>query len=251
MTEPVRLGVSPSAARDPLGRTLAAGLVSLTLALAVPITSLAAPVVGSIQEGPATQPDAQPDPQPDAQPDEVPDEAAIRSSLADGDLTTARELAVARSEADPSADNFALEAEVWLALGDFERAKAALNQAIAALPEDGDREALEQLREQIEASSRGAVVDEPESTHRERFDRERADRLAALEPPTPAPSEPTDTPAPRVPIVKKWYFWVTLGAIVGTAGAIVGVAISASVDERRTTAASREGVPAGGLTIRF
>lgn len=243
MTEPVRLGVSSTAARDPLGRSLCAGLVSLTLVLAAPATSLAAPVVGSTQEGPSAQ--------PNAEPSEVPEQAAIRSSLEAGDLTTARELAVARSKAEPNADNFALEAEVWLALGDYEQAKAALDRAIAELPEDADSEALEQLREQIEASSRGTVADEPESTHREQFDRERAERFAALEPSAPAPSEPVDTPTARVPIVKKWYFWVTLGAIVATAGAIVGVAISANVDERRTTALSRQARPAGGLTVRF
>lgn len=238
MTEPVLVE---------LGRSLCAGLVSLTLALALPATGVAAPAQGPTAEGPTA-----PETGSEA-PAEVPEQAAIRSALEAGDLTTARELAVARSEGQPSADNFALEAEVMLALGDYEQAKAALDRAIAALPEDaeGDRAALTQLRDDIEARSRGTRADEPESTHREQLDRERAERLAALAPKPTPPPEPIDEPKPREPIIKKWYFWVTLGAIVATAGAIVGVAVSSSIEERKGDAASRQGLPAGGMTIRF
>jgi uncharacterized membrane-anchored protein len=216
----------------------------VTLGFTLPVTSLAAPAQSPTPEGP-TAPAATAD---------VPEVAAVRSALEAGDLTTASELAVARSEAEPSAENFALEAEVALALGDYERAKAALDQAIAALPDGAtqDRAALTRMRDDIEASSRGTKADEPESSHRERLDRERAERLAALAPkPEPVP-EPVDVPKPPEPIVKKWYFWVTLGAIVATAGAIVGVAVASSVDERNADAASRQPpAPAGGLTIRF
>ncbi len=231
--------------REGLGRSLCAGLVSLTVALALPVTSHAAPARGPTPEGPAA-------PASEAAA-ELPDEAAIRSALEAGDLTAARELALARSDAEPSADNFALEAEVWLALGDYERAKAALDEAIAALPEGAkeDRAALTSLRDEIEAASRGAKPDEPESSHREQLDHDRVERLAALAPkPAPVP-EPVDEPKPPEPIVKKWYFWVTLGAIAATAGAIVGVAVASSIDERNSDSASRQPAPTGGLTIRF
>jgi len=213
-------------------------LVSLTLGLALPATSLAAPGQGPTAEGPAAE--SKPAP---------PAEAEVRSALEAGDLTSARELAVARRKAEPSVDNLTLEAEVWVALGDYERAKAALDQAIAAGPEPDA--ALVQLRDDLDLRSRGALADEPASTHRARLDRERADRLAALEP-VPPPSEAIDGPPPKVPIVKKWYFWVTLGAIVATAGAIVGVAVASGLEERRDRqAVGRQPAPAGGMTIRF
>lgn len=234
-----------------LGRSLCAGLVALTLGLALPVTVAAAPAQGPTPEGPAAPSSATEAPA-DQAPTEIPEPAAIRSALEAGDLTTARELAVARSQAQPDADSFALEAEVQLALGDYERAKLALDRAIAALPEDHEnRAALIEQRDELEARSRGARSDEPESTHREQIDRDRAERLAALAPKPPPPPEPIDQPKPREPIVKKWYFWVTLGAIVATAGAIVGVAVSSSVEERKGDAASRQGLPAGGMTIRF
>ncbi|HLT39082.1 MAG TPA: hypothetical protein VK034_22515 [Enhygromyxa sp.] len=234
-----------------LQRSLCAGLVSLTLALALPVTSFAAPAQGPAPEGPAA-PASDAAATGDAGGEDL-GPAAIRSALEAGDLTTARELAVARSEAEPTADSFALEAEVHLALGDYQRAKSALDRAIAALPEDAtqDRAALLEQREAIEARSRGARSDEPESTHREQLDRERAERLAALAPKSEPIAEPIDQPKPSVPITKKWYFWVTLGAIVATAGAIVGVAVASSVEERKGDAASRQGMPAGGMTIRF
>lgn len=215
----------------------------------MPVVVHAAPARGPTPEGPVA-------PTSEAAP--IPEQAAIRSALEAGELSSARELAVARSAAEPSAENLALEAEVHLALGDYERAKAALDRAITALPADDaqpDRAALEQLREEIEASSRGVRSEEPESTHREQLDRERAERVAALAPkPEPKP-EPVDQPKPRVPIIKKWYFWVTLGAIVGTAGAIIGVAVSSSVKPQEGTAVGRQPaespVGAGGLTLRF
>ena len=245
MTEPVlRSATNPVRPVRGLARSMCAGLVASTLGLTSALVH-AAPAQGPTAEGPAEPAAA-----------ELPDEAEIRAALDDGDLTRASELAAARSAADPSVDNLALEAEVWLALADYERAKAALDRAIAAVPETAadDRAALVALRDEVEAASRGTRADEPASTHREDLDQQRADRLAALAPkPAPAP-EPVDEPAPREPIVKKWYFWVTLGAIVATAGAIVGVAVASSIDERKGDAvggtAASQPAP-GGLTIRF
>jgi tetratricopeptide (TPR) repeat protein len=227
----------------PIGRSAWAGLLALSLALALPIPAIASPATGPTAEGPTTTAS------------EPASEAEIQSALEAGDLTSARELAVARANAEPTAHNFALAAEVWLALGDYEQATAALDQALARLdpgPEaDADRAALDRLRAEIETLARGTKPDEPASRHRTQIDRDRADRIAALTPkPEPIPA-PIDAPAPRQPITKKWYFWVTLGAIVATAGAIVGVAVASGVEERNSDAASRQPAPAGGVMIRF
>lgn len=184
---------------------------------------------------------------------EVSDEAAIRSALEDGDLTTARDMAVARTKADPTVENHVLEAQVWVALADYENAKRAYTAAREALPEnDTDRrQFIDDELAAIEEASRGTRADEPESTERERLDAERAERLAALAP-KPPPPVIADKPKP-VPITKKWYFWVTLGAITASAGAIIGIAVSSAVEERQGNAgtAARQAIPVGGVMLRF
>jgi tetratricopeptide (TPR) repeat protein len=229
---------------EPVSRLCSAVLIT-SLALGLPVQSFAAPAESPTAEGPS----------PATSSTEVPDAAAIRSALDDGDLTTARELAIVLADAEPNSDNLALEAEVWLALGNYEQAIRSLDRAIAALPADTtaseDLGGLEQRRDAIAELARGTQADEPESTHREQLDRARADRIAALTPKPELVPEPVDEPKPREPIIKKWYFWVTLGAIAATAGAIVGVAVAGSVDERSTDAASRQPSPPGGLTIQF
>jgi hypothetical protein len=222
--------------------------VALTLAWVWPTSVRAAPPDQPPQvENPA------PTTEREAPASDIPDEAAIRSALADGDLTTARELAVARSAADPSVENLVLEAQVWAALGDYENASRAYAAASKALPEDAgdERESIDGERATLEAASRGTRPDEPESTERERIDAERAERLAALAP-KPPPPPIVDKPKP-VPITKKWYFWLTLGAIAASAGAIVGIAVASAVEEKRdnTATAGRQPIPVGGLMLRF
>jgi hypothetical protein len=242
MTEPVRQSPIESLARRVCATTLA-----LTLACLSPLTVRAAPPEAS--PAPTAEPAA-----PTSDAAEAPDEAAIRSALQAGDLTTARELAVARSEADPSADNLVLEAQVWVALGDYENARRAYAAARDALPEGAleERELIDAEIAALEDASRGTRADEPVSTERERIDAARAERLAALAP-KPPPPQIVDKPKP-VPITKKWYFWVTLGAIAASAGAIVGLAVSSAVEERRDnagTAAARQPIPVGGMMLRF
>lgn len=233
MTEPVR-----QSSLESLSRRVCATLLAVSLASLSPLGVWAAPP----EEAPAT----------DEAPAEVPDEAAIQAALADGDLTTARDMAVARSAAEPSADNLVLEARVWTALGDYEQAKRAYGSARDALPEGAveQRESIEAELQALEDQSRGTRADEPVSTQRERLDAERAERLAAL---SAKPPPPTITDAAKpVPITKKWYFWVTLGAIAASAGAIVGLAVSSAVEERRDTGtAARQPIPVGGVTLRF
>lgn len=251
MTEPVRDPLPTHTPLGPVGR-LCAGVLAMALALTLPVSVHAAP------GEPAS---------PASESGELPDESQVRAALSDGDLTTARELAVARREAMPSATDpqveaeaWQLEAEVWLALGDYQHAKLALESALDALPDDASErdQLLDQLAE-IEARSRGTKSDEPASSHRESIDQTRADRLAALAPkPLPAPLV-IDEPQP-VSIAKKWYFWVTLGTIVASAGAIAGIAISSAVDDRNSTNAGTASatpstmgrqLPAGGVMFRF
>ena len=257
MTELVRI---PSLTPSTLGRRLLASLVALSLSVLLPpAVSLAAPAAsdpaaeGAEAEAP-TDADADAEVEPPA---DLPAVEAVQAALTDGDLTTARELAVERREGDPSPDNYLLEAEVWEALGDYDNAKAALEGALEQTPEGSeDRERIEGQLEALEAESRGTRADEPESTQREALDAERAERLAALAPKPPPPPVVDDKPKKK-PIVKQWYFWVTLGAIVASAGAIVGLAVSNAVDERNEDMAlgrapsRRPLIPAGGVVFRF
>ena len=252
MTEPVR---TPSLTHHSLGRRSCASSVALTLALLMPVSGFAAPEPEAASD---TSAEAGAEAVPEAAPAaEMPEVAAIEAALADGDLSTATELALARRVADPSADNYALEAAVWEALGDYEQAKAAHLATLEALPEDSEqRAAVEARLAELEEASRGTEADEPASVHRERLDQERADRLAALLP-TPEPPPPIiDAPVSK-PITQKWYFWVTLGAIVASAGAIVGIAVSTAVDENNEGSATASGarraptIPVGGAVFRF
>ncbi len=218
------------------------------LASALLVASLALPRV-SLAAAPEAAPVV-------AEASDEPSEASVRAALADGDLTLARERAVALREAEPTLEHFELEADVHAALGDHARTKRALRGALERVPE-GDaakREAIEDRLDEVIEQSRGAVADEPTSSERERLDDERAERLAALHPPPPT-LVPVDKPvAPPVPSVRKCYFWVTLTTIVGAAVAITAVAIDSNLDNGKS-ASRLPGNPAspsaGGLTLRF
>ncbi|KIG17571.1 hypothetical protein DB30_03052 [Enhygromyxa salina] len=224
----------------PLAR-LCAGVLASALATTIPVSVHAAP-----------------QPSESAGAVSTPETSQVRAALDDGDLTTARELAQARTEAAPTVANHQLEAEVHLALGDYQQAKRSLAAALELLPEDaGERAQINAQLAEIEAASRGTKPEEPASTHRDAIDQARADRLAALAPKPPPPPQVVDAPKP-VSIAKKWYFWVTLGAIVASAGAIAGIAISSAVDDGDNTnagtasaGAARQPIPAGGVMFRF
>lgn len=180
-------------------------------------------------------------------------EASVRAALAEGDLETAHVDAKALREVQPTFDHWLLEADVHAARGDHASERAALEGARASVAEPGASEreaiALESRLAALDERMRGSVADEPVSSHRERLDAERAARLAALQPPPPV-AAPVDVPPPPVPIVKKWYFWVTLGSIVGAAVAITAVAIDANVGKSSADARLPPAGPAaGGLTL--
>ena len=176
MTELVR---STSLLQFTLARRSCAGTVALSLALSLPASVVRAAPADEAATAPAAEAPseggalAEADAAAAASDVPVPSVEELESALADGDLSSAKEMALARSEADPSADNLELEAAVWEALGDYERAKQAHEAALEALPEDDPaRLDIEARLAELEADSRGTRADEPESTHRESFDEE-------------------------------------------------------------------------------
>lgn len=184
--------------------------------------------------------------------------ATIEAAQELGDLSQARDLAVAAREAAPSPATWAAEAEAHAALADYGRAIGAWKAQRKALPSDdaaGRAAASAQIKE-LEARARGTVADEPASTHRAELDEARAARLAALRPKPGPPKAPPKPPPPRERIIKKWYFWVTVAAIAASAGAITGIAIKAAREEQADDLDPRSGpapLPAspGGFVVRF
>lgn len=157
---------------------------------------------------------------------------AAAPAVTAGDLSTARELAEAARKADPSADNWRREAEVCAELADYACAREAWQGHLKALPAGSDRAGAEAELAKIEELSLGTVEDEGPATRRAALDKARADKLAALRPrPEPKADKGPVTPR-RQPIVRKWYFWVTMVAIAAAAGAITGIAVQAARDEQ-------------------
>lgn len=195
---------------------------------------------------------AAPAPEPAASAEEG--EPTVARALESGDLTTARELATAARSEDPSPENWLAEAEVFDALGDIAAATESYQgylDAVGDAPSD-ERARVEARLDELAEQSRGVVADEAASTHREEIDAERAEREAAtrLKPPPP----PAPAPEPRDRIVEKWYFWVTLAAIAGAAGAITGISIKAANQERKDSldrVAGPGNGPTGGVLFRF
>jgi tetratricopeptide (TPR) repeat protein len=178
-----------------------------------------------------------------------PDPAA---ALEQGDLSSAREGADAAVQEKATPATLGEQARVLEAAGDLEGAIAALERALALLPEgpSAERAAVTERIDSLQARARGAVADEPASTHRAELDSARAEREAAgkLEArPRPEPAPPPDR------IVNKWYFWVTLAAIVAAAGAITGISIRAAAQEQDDALGRGPAPlpPPGGLVLRF
>ncbi len=212
---------------SPVPRLLA-GFVSALLMLQPALVRGAEPAA----EPPTAEESA--DPRPDStEPADASDaKAQVRAALEAGDLTRARDLAVRAREEDPdNPELWALEVQVHERRGDLAAAKEALRRQLALLPPAPDeaRAAAQADLDRLENASRGTQPGEPTSTHREELDARRGPpppKTAAA----PTPSEPA--PPPRERLVKKWYFWVTLGAIVASAAAITGIAIKAAVSKR-------------------
>ncbi len=180
----------------------------------------------------------------------------VDGALEAGDLRQAHDLAVAAREDDPTPQAWADEAKAATALGDYEGAIQAWSGYREALDEDAvsERETATATIKELQEESRGAVEDEPASTHREELDEARAARIAALGPkPEPKKDRPPP-PKPKERIVKKWYFWLTVAAIAASAGAITGIAVQAAREEQMDDLSARGGAAPtgpGGFVVRF
>ncbi len=181
--------------------------------------------------------------------------AQVQAALEAGDLTRARDLAVRAREQDPeNPELWALEARVHERRGDLAAAKAARRHQLELLPPAPDeaRARAEASLARLEAASRGTRPDEPPSSHREAFDARRAPPPPKAKPQRKAPEPP---PPARERLVKKWYFWVTLGAIVASAAAITGIAIKAAVSKREDALDAQASTPSpdarAGALLRF
>lgn len=177
--------------------------------------------------------------------------ATVDAALAAGDLETAKTLAAEARRAEPTAAHWQREGEVLEQAGEYGPAAKAYQGALAAAGDDAAAAtAAKDGLTRVRAAARGTVADEPASTHREQLDEH-------WEPPRPAPeAEPTPEPlppeAPPERIVTKWYFWLTVGAIVASAAAVTTIAIRASRDDQPDALDSFTRGPSRGLgVLRF
>lgn len=212
------------------------GALAVCVLLASSPAQAAAPVVGEATSAAPTSADA---------------------ALEEGDLESARSLAIAAREADPSAARWADEAAIHERAGDLGAAIKAWKRHRKGLPA-GASEARASASKKIaalEEEARGARADEPASTQRGALDAARAERLAALRPKAPPPKPAAPPPPPRERVITKWYFWLTVAAIAASAGAITGIAIQAAQEEQADDLSRAWGggspAPPSGLHLRF
>jgi hypothetical protein len=198
----------------------------LAVLLAWPSAAWAGPATGP--EGPTPAP-AEPAPA-GAEPKSA--EEPVDAAMEQGDLSEAAEQATEARRKDPSAANWRREAEILEQKGDYEGAARAYKGELDALPAgDAGRDRAASDLQRVNEQARGRVKTEPASTHREELDATwGAPKKKATV--TKRPSAPADKPA-EDRIVRKWYFWVTVAAIVASAAAVTGIAIKAARDERR------------------
>lgn len=181
--------------------------------------------------------------------------ATVDEALAAGDLITARDLAREARQADPTPENWRREGEILERMGEYAAAEEAYRGELAALPPDADAE-RKRVRgdiQRIRDRARGRVEQEPPSTHRPDLDA----RWAPTEPPRKAAPKPAVEPEPvdarPERIVTKWYFWVTVAAIVASAAAVTGIAIKAARDDKGDALDLELGPmrPQGPAVLRF
>lgn len=182
--------------------------------------------------------------------------ASTSEAEAPGDLSAQAKAATAARTADPTPQTWRAEAQAYEAAGDYAGAAAAWRGHLDALgPDDPTRSDAEAALAAVEAKRRGTVADEPGSTHRDTLDRRWA--------PPPKKTAPKKKKKKRVPppppadegrddrVVDKWYFWVTLGAIIASAAAVTGVAIRASRQDEPDALGQARDPMTGPTLLRF
>jgi hypothetical protein len=232
------------------------------LALLLAVVSLVLPSVSSASlrlapaaSDKATKPASSPSTEPAAtaaKPEPAATAAKSEPAVADeaGDLTAQREAAIAERTATPTADTYHREAELAERAGDWSAAITAYQGELARLgKDDAARARAQQGLSRVRERARGVVADEGKSSHREQLD------AAWAQPESkPAPSKPqplAERPTKDDRIVKKWYFWVTIGAIVASAAAVNGIAIKASRDDKPDSLDRRAVFGVGTGALRF
>lgn len=215
-------------------------LFALAAALALPHSASAS------QRGPAPEPATPPAAAPTS--DTPPTTSPTDEEL---DLTAEREAAAARRTADPSPANWRAEGQLAERAGDWGGASDAYEQALSRMdPQDPMRAAVQEDLARVHERERGVVADEGKSTHRDELDRTWKQ---------PEPTKTTRAPTQQLPaqapkddrIVKKWYFWVTIGAIVASAAAVTGIAIKAARDDKPDALDRRAVFGIGTGALRF
>lgn len=179
---------------------------------------------------------------------------AAAEGASPGDLTAERAEAEAARKAAPSAATWAREAEACERLADYACAREARAQQKALAAEGSPERAQAEARlAALGDMSRGTVGDEPASKRRAENDRMRDKPAPKIVKPTPQVDKLA--PARREPIVKKWYFWVTMIAIAASGAAITAIAVDAARDEQKgvqpITEPARAHVGPGGFGLRF
>lgn len=201
-------------------------------ALVVPLALVASPASASRREGPTPA-------------------TTTAAPIDDGDaadLTTLREQAAADVANNPTPQNHRRMAELAERAGDYEAAGTHYDAELKKLPAndaEGRARATADLQ-RVREASRGVIADEGASKHRAELDR----KWSPAKPPDARP--PVREPAPTKVagddrIVKKWYFWVTLGAIAGAAAAVTAIAIKASRDDKPDALDRMGRLPTSGL----
>lgn len=198
-------------ARSLVGRTAVLGISLLAFsARAVAAAPEAAPPTAAATPTAATPVDAQAD-----------------------DLESRRAAADARAKESPTPDNHHEAAVLAEQSGAYAEAAAAYERELAARPtaDEAGRAAAAADLARVRELARGAIADEGASTHRSQLDAKWAPKPAdpppPRKPPPPLPDRPTDDR-----IVRKWYFWVTLGAIVASAATVTAIAVKAARDDK-------------------
>ena len=240
---------------------LVAILHAVGLAVALAMVGVPAPAAARGPTAPATEPtEAEPSPAADAPAEPAPSPAGpgtVEAALEAGDLESAMRLATEARQKNPTPAAWRLEAEVAERRGDLAAAEAAYRGELKALPEDDAkaRTRAEQDLARVQAKSRGTVAGEPKSQHRAELDRKWADEQGKASSSQKTKRRVAPPPPPRARedrIVTKWYFWVTVGAIVASAAAVTAIAIRASRDDEPDAlgleAAPR---PMGPALLRF